>query len=63
MIRAGILGGDYWLYVVDSCEDGTGTLRTVIRNPANELADLTRDVAVLAVKGSALMAAKQSDPT
>ena len=63
MIRAGILGDDYWLYVVDGCEDGTGTLRTVIRNPADELADLTRDVAVLAVKGSALMAAKQSDPT
>lgn len=63
MIRAGILGDDYWLYVVDQCHDASGTLCTVIRNPAHELAGLTRDVAVLSVKGSDLMSAKQANPT
>lgn len=63
MIRAGNLGDNYWLYVIDQCNDGVGMLRTVIRNPAEKFEGLTRDVAVLSIKGSDLMAAEQSDPT
>ena len=55
MIRAGINGDRYWLYVVDRCSDGTGRLATVIQNPADKLDGLTRDIAVLSVKGSDLM--------
>lgn len=62
MIRAGILGDDYWLYVIDQCNDGTGTHRTVIRNPAEKFEGLTRDEAVFNIPGSVLMAAPQSDP-
>jgi hypothetical protein len=63
MIRAGILGDEYWLYVVDQCHNSAGTLRTVVRNPANAFDGLTRDVAVLRITGSDLMAAQQADPT
>lgn len=63
MIRAGILGDDYWLYVVDQCNDNVGTLSTVVRNPALAFEGLTKDVAVLRITGSDLMAAKQADPT
>lgn len=63
MIRAGNLGDNYWLYVIDQCNDGAGTLRAVVRNPAEKFEGLTRDVAVLFIKGSDLMAAEQSNPT
>jgi superfamily II DNA or RNA helicase len=63
MTRAGILEDRYWLYVVDQCNDGQGTLRTVIRNPAEAFEGLTKDVPILSITGSDLMAAKQSDPT
>ena len=62
MIRAGIHGDDYWLYVVDHCHDGTGSLRAVVQNPAKVFDGLTRDVAVLSIKGSDLMAAPRADP-
>lgn len=63
MIRAGIHGRDYWLYVVDQCKDGRGTLRAVVQDPADAFDGLTRDVAVLSIKGSDLMNAPQADPT
>jgi superfamily II DNA or RNA helicase len=61
--RAGILGDDYWLYVVDQCHDGAGTLATVIRNPAEAFAGQTRDVPVLAIPGTTLMAAPTAPAT
>lgn len=61
--RAGILGDDYWLYVVDQCNDGTGQLATVVRNPAEAFAGLTRDVPLLQIVGSALMSAPTSPAT
>lgn len=62
MIRAGIYGDDYWLYVVDQCHDGKGTLRKVVRDPARVFDGLTRDVAILSIKGSDLMDAPFDDP-
>jgi superfamily II DNA or RNA helicase len=61
--RAGILADDYWLYVVDECHDGEGTLATVVRNPAEAFAGQTRDVPVLAIPGSTLMAAPTAPAT
>lgn len=63
--KAGLLAGDYWLYVVDQCHDGTGTLFAAWPNPAEVFADATRDVAVLRIPGSELTAAKDhsGDPT
>lgn len=63
MIRAGILGDEYWLYVIDQCHDLPGALRTVVRNPARAFDGLTKDVAVLRITGNDLMAAKQAEPT
>lgn len=63
MIRAGIHGGDYWLYVVDQCNDGKGTLCAVVQDPADVFDGLTHDVAVLSIKGSDLMSAPQAEPT
>ncbi len=59
LATAGIHGGDYWLYVVDSCEDGKGTLFAAWRNPAKVFADVVRDVALLRIRGSELKAAKE----
>ena len=61
--RAGILGDDYWLYVVDQCSDGTGHLATVVRNPAEAFAGLTRDVPILQIVGSELMNAPVAPAT
>ena len=61
--RAGILGDDYWLYVIDRCDDGHGNLATVIRNPAEKFAKQTRDVAVMSIAGSDLMAAPTAPAT
>ena len=62
MIRAGIHGDDYWLYVVDECQNGSGVLRAVVRNPAKVFDGLARDVPILAIKGSDLMNAPFDDP-
>lgn len=59
--KAGLLGDDYWLYVVDGCSDG-GTLYAAYQNPSIVFADATRDVAVLKIAGSALKAAKEGTP-
>ncbi len=61
--RAGILGDDYWLYVVDQCHDGEGQLATVVRNPAAAFEGLTRDVPILQITGSRLMDAPTSSAT
>ena len=62
MIRAGIHSEDYWLYVVDQCQDGEGTLRAVVRDPAKVFDGLARDVPILSIKGSDLMAAPFAEP-
>ena len=56
--RAGLLGDDYWLYVVDECNDGNGSLFHAWRNPAAVFADATQDVAVIRIPGSALSEAR-----
>ncbi len=57
--KAGLLGDDYWLYVVDQCNDGGGTLFHAWRNPAIVFADAAQDVAVVRIPGSALSAARE----
>jgi len=57
--KAGLLGDDYWLYVVDKCNDGGGTLFHAWRNPAIVFADAAQDVAVVRIPGSALSAARE----
>ena len=57
MVRAGLLGDDYWLYIVDRCSEG-GVLYHAYQNPATLFADLTRDITSLHIKGSDLEDAK-----
>jgi superfamily II DNA or RNA helicase len=61
LTKAGIIGDDYWLYVVDQCHDGTGTLFAAYKNPARTFHDLARDVAIVAIKGSDLLAHQTTD--
>lgn len=61
--RAGILGDDYWLYVVDHCHDGHGTLAAVVRNPAEVFDGAIRDVPILQITGADLMAAPTAPAT
>jgi hypothetical protein len=49
----------YWLWVVDRCADGTGTLFGAYRDPASEFAALASADAVFRVPGSALKAAAE----
>lgn len=58
VVKAGLLGDEYWLYVVDRCCDG-GRLYAAYRNPAAVFADVARDVTVVQINGSALKAARQ----
>jgi superfamily II DNA or RNA helicase len=51
-------GQDYWLYVVDKCHDGRGTLFGAYRDPAATFADFSTGSVVIHVPGSALKAAK-----
>lgn len=53
MVRAGLLGDDYWLYIVDSCSDG-GVLYFAYQNPADLFGDVSRDITSLHIKGSDL---------
>lgn len=52
--KAGLLGSDYWLYVVDQCHDGTGTLYAAYQDPAATFDGLTRDLPIFKIKGSDL---------
>lgn len=58
--KAGLLGDDYWLYIVDGCDSG-GSLFAAFQNPASVFADATKDVPVLRIAGSALKAAKEAN--
>jgi hypothetical protein len=60
LAKAGLLGDDYWLYVVDNCNDRSGTLYAAYPNPAEVFADAARDKAILHIKGSDLKAAKKA---
>lgn len=62
VVKAGLLGDEYWLYVVDRCSDG-GRLYAAYRNPASVFADVTKDVTVVRINGSALEAARQEGHT
>ena len=57
MIRAGLLGDDYWLYIVDRCSEG-GVLYFAYQNPASLFAELTHDITSLHIKGSDLETAR-----
>lgn len=59
LAKAGLLGEEYWLYVVDDCSEG-GALFAAYQDPASVFADATQDVPVLKIPGSALKAAKES---
>jgi len=54
-------GNDYWLYVVDQCHDGTGTLYGAYPDPARTFDDLSRGQVIVHVPGSALKAARDSE--
>lgn len=60
LAKAGLLGEDYWLYVVDGCNDGYGSLYAAYPNPALLFADAAKDKAILHINGSALKAAKEA---
>ena len=55
------LAGDFWLYVVDHCSDGRGTLFGAYQDPADRFDELMKDLTVVAVPGSALAAAAGED--
>ena len=57
MVHAGLLGEDYWLYIVDRCSEG-GTLYFAFPNPSALFADVTRDITSLHIKGSDLETAR-----
>lgn len=60
LAKAGLLGQEYWLYVVDQCRDGHGTLYAAYQNPATVFADATRDVPLLHINGSDLKQAREA---
>ena len=51
--------GEYWLYVVDHCEDGLGTLFGEFRDPATAFSADMRAEAVFKVPGSSLVTARK----
>lgn len=57
IVKAGLLGDEYWLYVVDACSDG-GRLYAAYRNPAAVFADAAKDLTVVRINGSDLAAAR-----
>jgi superfamily II DNA or RNA helicase len=52
---------DYWLYVVDKCQDGSGTLYGTYPDPARTFADLSTGTVIVHVPGSALKAAREKE--
>jgi superfamily II DNA or RNA helicase len=52
-------GRDYWLYVVDRCQDGTGILYGTYPDPARIFVGLSRGSVIVHVPGSALKAARE----
>ena len=59
LAKAGLLGDEYWLYVVDGCSDGKGVLYAAYQNPASVFADAARDVPILHINGSDLKQARE----
>ena len=59
LLMAGQHGADYWLYVVDRCDEG-GELYAAYQDPASIFADRVRDAGVLRIKGSDLEAARRN---
>jgi superfamily II DNA or RNA helicase len=53
-------GRDFWLYVVDQCHDGKGTLYGVYPDPVWTFRDLSRTDVIVHVPGSALKAARDT---
>lgn len=58
--QAAQLGDDYWIYVVDRCFDGVGTLFATYQNPVAVFGGALQDVAVFRIRGSDLKAAKEA---
>jgi len=54
-------GSDYWLYVVDRCNDGIGALYGAYQDPVRTFAGLSAGSVVVHVPGSALKAARERD--
>lgn len=54
-------GGNYWLYVVDRCHDGTGTLYGAYPNPVRQFGALATSSVVVHVPGSALKTARENE--
>ena len=59
VLIAGQMGDDYWLWVVDGCNDRTGRTFGVYTDPAREFAGLTKDQTIVRVPGSVLKTARQ----
>ncbi len=55
---ARLMGDEYWLYVVEHCEDGTGTLFEAWQNPEKVFRDSFKPVPVVRLRGSDLKAAR-----
>jgi hypothetical protein len=54
-------GRNYWLYVVDRCQDGTGTLYGTYPDPAQTFGGLATGSVLVHVPGSALKAAREKE--
>lgn len=53
-------GRDYWLYVVDQCHNGHGSLYGSYPDPARTFVDLSTESVIIHVPGSALKAARRN---
>ena len=62
IVKAGLLGDDYWLYVIDLCSNRTGQLFAAYQNPAKVFDGLGKDVPVLRITGSDLSRKKDEQP-
>ncbi|MBT2248357.1 DUF3883 domain-containing protein [Arthrobacter sp. BHU FT2] len=51
----------YWLYVVDECKDGEGTIYGTYPDPFNTFAGLSTDQVIVRVPGSALKYARDAE--
>jgi hypothetical protein len=52
---------DYWLFVVDQCHDGSGTLYGAYPDPLGTFGGLSTRSVIVHVPGSALKAAREKD--
>ncbi len=52
-------GRDYWLYVVDQCQDGTGRIYGTYPDPIRTFGDLSTGTVLVHVPGSALKSARE----